>query len=81
MSLWNCENDRNNQRGLKMTGNKIIVCPECAGDIDIGIAINPEFDYDGRAPCFYSPTILNHKTVSIIEVFKCKNCGHSYTDN
>jgi ribosomal protein L32 len=24
---------------------------------------------------------LNHKTMEIINVSKCKNCGHSYTED
>lgn len=60
--------------------SKTIICPECAGDINIGIAIKPEWD-DVRPPCFWSPDILNHKTLQIIEVFKCEHCGYSYIED
>jgi hypothetical protein len=54
-------------------------CPECGGDIIGGIAIKPELEYGSRAPIIAHP-ILNHKTMEIINVSKCKNCGYSYTE-
>jgi hypothetical protein len=53
---------------------KVVVCPECAGDIEFGIAIKPEI-----GGCFYNP-ILNHNDMKLIDVYKCKNCGHSYVE-
>jgi len=57
---------------------KLIVCPNCAGDVKLGIAINPEYEYGLRDSPY--TTILNHKTLEIIDVFKCENCGHSYVE-
>jgi hypothetical protein len=61
--------------------SKTIICPECAGDINIGIAIQPYEEYTARPSCWYTPDILNHKTLQIIEVFKCEHCGYSYTED
>ena len=60
--------------------NKIL-CPECAGDINIGIAIQPHKEYSERPSCCYTPDILNHKTLKIIDVFKCEHCGYSYSED
>jgi predicted RNA-binding Zn-ribbon protein involved in translation (DUF1610 family) len=62
-----------------MTNYPSYRCPECGGDIIVGIAIKPELEYGSRTP-FQIP-ILNHKTMEIINVSKCKNCGHSYTED
>ncbi len=48
-------------------------CPECNGKITMGVAINPILAAGGRQPI--SP--LNTSTLSLIPVFKCKNCGYS----
>jgi DNA-directed RNA polymerase subunit RPC12/RpoP len=53
-------------------------CPECGGDILVGIAIKPELEYGART--LVPIPILNHKTMEIINVSKCKNCGYSYTE-
>ena len=57
---------------------EIVVCPECAGDINIGIAIKPEVEYGCRTLC--PVEILNHKTMELMNVYKCENCGHSYVE-
>lgn len=50
-------------------------CPECSGKIKLGIAINPGV-IDTRV-CFYSSPLLNHKTIKMIDVYKCTKCGYS----
>lgn len=56
-----------------------LVCPECKGEIQIGVAINPGRVF-GERICFLGPTPLNHKTLNIIDVYKCKSCGYSCDD-
>jgi rubredoxin len=50
-------------------------CPECAGDIDLGNAIDPIEEYLSR---YISP--VNYKNIEVINVYKCKNCGYSCDD-
>ena len=56
-----------------------LVCPECKGEIKIGVAINPGGVFNERV-CFSGPTPLNHKTLNMIGVYKCKKCGYSCDD-
>ena len=56
-----------------------LVCPECKGKIQKGVAINPS-EVFGERVCFTGPTLLNHKTLNIIDVYKCKSCGYSCDD-
>jgi hypothetical protein len=61
-----------------MNSTEIVVCPECAGDIEIGIAIKPVYEYCCRPTPF--DRILTHKEMKLMDVYKCKNCGHSYVE-
>lgn len=54
------------------------MCPECAGDVGIGIAIKPEIESLCRTLC--PVEILNHKNIELIDVYKCENCGYSYVE-
>jgi len=48
-------------------------CPECKGEIKLGIAIKPE----PESSCFYNPPPITHKTMELISVYKCMSCGYS----
>ena len=61
-----------------MNSIKVVVCPECAGDIEIGVAIKPELEYGSRYIC--PVPILNYEHMELMDVYKCKNCGHSYVE-
>ncbi len=50
-------------------------CPECSGDIEIGIAIEPVIEYSCRYISLVHP--VNYKNMNIINVYKCKSCGYS----
>lgn len=54
-----------------------LVCPECEGEIQMGFAIDPKCE---RRFCFTGPILLNHETLKMIDVYKCKNCGYSCDD-
>jgi len=49
---------------------KTIVCPECAGDIELGIALEPMYEANTRYLCPCNVP-LNHKTMRFLEVYKC----------
>jgi len=51
-------------------------CPECMGEIKSGIAIHPDKEYAARYLINQPP--INYKTMKLISVYKCKNCGYSY---
>lgn len=55
-------------------------CPECAGKIQLGIAIRSEEEYGARY-CFFNPPPITHKTMKIIPVYKCMSCGYSCDDD
>ena len=50
-------------------------CPECMGEIKSGIAIHPDKEYAARY--LINQPLINHKTMKLISVYKCKNCGYS----
>jgi rubrerythrin len=55
-----------------------LVCPECKGEIGLGIAINPETEYGAR---YMLPVpLVNSETMIMIDVYKCKSCGYSCDD-
>ena len=51
-----------------------LVCPECKGQIQMGVAIDPKCE---PRFCFMGPILLNHETIEVIDVYKCKSCGYS----
>lgn len=53
-------------------------CPNCSGIVKKGEAIKPVLEY-GCRPSPYMP-LINAKTISLIEVYKCKECGYSCDD-
>ena len=55
-------------------------CPECKGQIQLGVAIAPE-EEGGRNGCWWSPSPITHKNLELIPVYKCMNCGYSCNDN
>ncbi len=59
--------------------HKVVICPECAGDIKIGIAIRPHTEF--RAGYLCPVQILNHENIELMDVYKCENCGYSYVEN
>jgi DNA-directed RNA polymerase subunit RPC12/RpoP len=52
-----------------------IKCSECSGEIKLGIAIHPDKEYGARY--LINPPLINHKTIELISVYKCKSCGYS----
>lgn len=55
-----------------------LVCPECKGEIGLGIAINPGGEYGAR---YMLPVpLVNSETMIMIDVYKCKSCGYSCDD-
>ena len=50
-------------------------CPECGGEIGLGIAIRPEMEYGSRYLIPVPP--LKNEDIEIISVYKCKSCGYS----
>ena len=46
------------------------------GEIKSGIAIHPDKEYAARYLINQPP--INYKTMKLISVYKCKNCGYSY---
>lgn len=55
-------------------------CPECDGEIQLGVAIVPEWDGD-RPPCFFTPLKITHKNLELTLVYKCMDCGYSCNDD
>jgi hypothetical protein len=56
-----------------------LVCPKCKGEIRLGIAICPVEEYGAR---YFGPQPpITHKTMNIIDVYKCKSCGYSCDDH
>ena len=55
-------------------------CPECKGQIQLGVAIAPEGE-GGRNGCWWSPSLITHKNLELIPVYKCMNCGYSCNDD
>lgn len=55
------------------------ICKKCGAELTRGIAIPHNYETYARciAPCI---TIWTHP-VPIIDVYKCKQCGHSETIN
>lgn len=53
-------------------------CPECKGEIQLGIAIHPNEEYGARY--LVKPSLITHKTMELISVYKCKSCGYSCDD-
>lgn len=53
-----------------------LVCPECKGEIQMGVAIHPGGVF-GERICWMEPPLLNHETIKMIDVYKCKSCGYS----
>lgn len=58
-----------------------LVCPECQGEIQLGVAINPLGRWDdgrqGIAPSHFPLTVNN---MELISVYKCTSCGYSCDD-
>ena len=54
-------------------------CPECKGQIQLGVAIAPEGE-DGRYGCWWWRPPITHKNLELIPVYKCVNCGYSCND-
>ena len=54
-------------------------CPECKGQIQLGVAIAPEGE-DGRYGCWWWRPPITHKNLELIPVYKCMNCGYSCND-
>ena len=51
-------------------------CPECEGEIELGIAILPEMEYGARYLIPVPP--LKNENIELIQVYKCNSCGYSY---
>jgi predicted RNA-binding Zn-ribbon protein involved in translation (DUF1610 family) len=55
----------------------VVICPKCAGDIEIGIAIRPNMEsYCNN----FQVSLLKYEDVKLMDVYKCKNCGYSYVE-
>jgi predicted RNA-binding Zn-ribbon protein involved in translation (DUF1610 family) len=54
-------------------------CPECGGEIQLGVAIVPEWE-GGRPSCFFTPLKITHKNLELTSIYKCKSCGYSCDD-
>ena len=53
-------------------------CPNCSGLVEKGVAIKPVLEYGCRP--YPNMPLINAKTMSLIEVYKCKKCGFSCDD-
>jgi Zn ribbon nucleic-acid-binding protein len=51
-------------------------CPECKGQIQLGVAIAPEEE----GGCWWWRPPITYKNLELIPVYKCVNCGYSCND-